>query len=415
MDGLGSTIITWQQWDGSNWQVFKSEYRNGNWTNPSSLADNISPDGTDAVCPQVAMASNGAALIAWQQVAYGAKQIFKSEFRGGTWTHPSGLTDHISQSGTDADCPQVAMNNVGNALVVWSQPDGTSCGGQPCRQVFKSEYRSSSWHHPTSLSDNISPDGYATDSPQAAMDNNGNALVVWEQLLSGGGSGIFKSEYRNNTWTNPSSITDFISPGYPSPAYLPYSAMDDLGTALIGWQEDAGSYQMFLSEYSGGIWHHPATTNDHISVSGSDVTAGPKIAMGGDGSHLVVWWQNDGSHTQIFKSEYRGSWVNPSSLMNNISPDGTDAQWPQVTMNATGDSIIVWQQSDGFQTQIFKSEYRDDVWRHPTSLTDNISPDGSAADSPAVAIDDNGNTIVVWQQWDGSTAWQIYKSEYRRF
>jgi hypothetical protein len=54
-------------------------------------------------------------------------------------------------------------------------------------------------------------------------------------------------------------------------------------------------------------------------------------------------------------------------------------------------------------------------WIHPADLADNISPDGQDAYivcSPQVAMDDNGDAIITWEQSDGSN-WQIFKSEYR--
>ncbi len=80
--------------------------------------------------------------------------------------------------------------------------------------------------------------------------------------------------------------------------------------------------------------------------------------MNAAGDAVVVWWQSDGSYKQIFKSEYRsGAWTHPASLSDNVSPDGQSTYRPQVAVNASGDAVIVWQQSDGTYLQIFKSEY----------------------------------------------------------
>jgi len=50
------------------------------------------------------------------------------------------------------------------------------------------------------------------------------------------------------------------------------------------------------------------------------------------------------------------------------------------------------------------------AWHHPISLSDNISPDGQNASVPQVAMDNNGNAIIAWKQYDG-TYYQIFKSE----
>jgi hypothetical protein len=190
MDNNGNAVITWSQFDGGNRQIFKSEYRNGAWTHPSGLSDNISPDGQGASNPVVAMDDNGSAIITWVQNDGSNMQIFKSEYRNGAWTHPSSLSDNISPDGQDAARPWVGMDDNGSAIITWVQNDGSNM------QIFVSEYRNGAWTHPSGLSDNISPDDQNADWPRVAMDNNGNAIIVWNQNDNNNYEQIFISEYR---------------------------------------------------------------------------------------------------------------------------------------------------------------------------------------------------------------------------
>jgi hypothetical protein len=356
MDNNGNAIIIWTQRDiDDTWQISKSEYRNGVWTHPSSIADHFSPNGgsdTQPLYPRVAMDDNGNAIIVWQQYDGATFSVFKSEYRNGSWKHPASLSDHISQ-GWHAYQPNVAMDNNGNAIIVWKQWDGANY------QIFKSEYRNGSWTYPANLSDNISPDGTAVwdATPQVAMDNNGNAIIVWDQQDGTTYTQIFKSEYRNGSWTNPSSLSDNISPDWYS-AENPQVAMDDNGNAIIVWDQWDTNYKIFKSEYRGGAWHHPSSISYYINPSGTDA-ANPRVAMDHKDNAIIVWSQSDGTNSQIFKSEYRnGAWINPANLSDNISPNGTNAGIPQVAMDNNGKAIIVWSQSDGANYQIFKSEYR---------------------------------------------------------
>ncbi len=76
--------------------------------------------------------TNGNAVIVWEQEdGNGYYQIFKSEYRGGKWSDPSAVSDSFS-----AYNPQVAMDDNGNAVIVWGQYDGNGY-----YQIFKSEYR----------------------------------------------------------------------------------------------------------------------------------------------------------------------------------------------------------------------------------------------------------------------------------
>ncbi len=53
-----------------------------------------------------------------------------------------------------------------------------------------------------------------------------------------------------------------------------------------------------------------------------------------------------------------GRWVHPADLADNISPNGEHVLFQQVAMDNNGNAIIVWKQNDGNKDQIFMSEYR---------------------------------------------------------
>lgn len=414
MDEQGNIIIVWSQRDlFGDYQIFKSEYRNGAWVHPSSLSDNISPDGEAAWHPRVAMNNSGVAIITWHQSNGAHSQIFKSEYRNGVWTHPADLNDNISPDGQSAQMPWVAMDDSNNAIITWEQSDSTHM------QIFKSEYRNGAWVHPIGLGDNISPNGQIANDSSVAMNNNGTAIIVWKQLdgVAGSRNQIFKSEYRSGIWTHPSSLIDNISiDGWH--AYSPQLALSENEDAVITWyQSDGASFQIFKSEYRSGVWTHPSGLADNISPDGQ--AAGPShVAIDNNGNSIIVWVQSDGANNQVFKSEYRsGTWTHPTGLADNISPDGTAVvYYPYVNMNKTGTKILIyWDQLGSTYTRILKSEYTNNSWSHPQSVDlDAISPDGSDAyiDLSLGAISNNGNSILLWWQLDGSDD-QIFMSHYR--
>ena len=263
------------------------------------------------------------------------------------------------------------------------------------------------WKHPSGLSDNISPDGLDEYGCQVAMDNSGNALIVWYQD-DGSRDQIFKSEYRDGEWIHPEGPDNNISSDEDADAYYPQVAMDASGNAVIVWvQSDGIRQQIYKSEYRDGEWTHLANPGDHISLSEQNANE-PQVAMNHNGNAIIVWEQGP-----TFKSEYRdGEWTHPADLDDHISPDGQDAEEPHAAMDNNGNAVIVWDQDDGSNWRIFKSEYRNGAWTHPADLDEYISPDGYDAYPSRVAMDNSGNALIVWEQYDGSN-WQVFKSEYR--
>lgn len=411
MDDNGNIIIVWVQSDGTNKHIFKSERRNGVWTNPISLSDHISPNGQDATEPHVAMDNNGNAVIVWIQSDGSNYQVFKSERRNGTWHHPADLTDNISPDGQDVGwndfsmgTVSVAMDNNGNAIVVWYQSDGSTT------QIFKSEYRDNVWHHPEDITDNI---GIAAASqPQVTMDDNDNAIIVY--IASDGSSfQIFKSEYRNGSWHHPASISEHISPDGKM-ALFPQVAMANNGDAIIVWEQYVTSgvnesyLAIFKSEYRNGSWTNPL----NLSYGPLDNGRFPQVEMDNNGNAIIIWEVFSASNFGTFTSaimEYRNdTWTNRTGVQFN----GEFVDLTHMAMDDNGNAIIVWPQSDGSNSQVFKSEYRSGSWHNPTGLSDNISSSGQGGNNPLVAMGNNGEAIIVYQGSDGANS-QIFKSEYR--
>jgi len=442
------------------------------WIHPAHLAVNISPDGENAINPQIAMDDSGNVIVVWQQFD-GAPfpsnelpktQIYMSDYNItllDAWTHPLDLTDHISVAGESAINPQVAMGRnpatgSDDAVIVWSQKDGRF---DDRSQLFMSEYRAGSWSHPLDLSSAsyINPTGLGSfiyDNPRVAMDDLGNAIIAWTQF-SGVGETVdspqlYVSEYRGGSWTHPASRKDdtFSQTGRPV-QFAPDVAMANNGDAVVVWRQHTASSKGALAhrrEYRDdglGTWSWsavpspdllndprlPFSANDTISPTKSGNYSGIKVAMDDSGNTIIVWDQNiveaqphpyypgasSVNISHVFKSEYRGGvWSAPVTQSDHISPAGLSVQSPNVVMNNSDEAIITWQQRDDIsrEQRIFKSEYRANAWTHPQNLADNISLGGDGVAHHDVALADNGDALIVWRQFDGFK-YSAYKSEYR--
>ena len=240
MDNNGDAIIVW---DGGH--IYKSEYRNGVWTHPG-LGDYLCEDLGGIILPAVAMDNNGNAIIAWHtwtpQHVYSL--LYRSEYRNGVWTHPTDINDHIHQVGASASYPSIAMNDNGQAVIAYIGENDSGF-----TMLFKSEYQNGIWAEPVDLDDYLSIDNNSSaNAPHVAMDNGGNAVIVWLQPAWYGNQ-IFKAELRNGIWTGPVDIDDTVSID-ESNANNPRIVMNDQGLALISWsQVVVFEYNMFKAEY----------------------------------------------------------------------------------------------------------------------------------------------------------------------
>jgi hypothetical protein len=154
------------------------------------------------------------------------------------------------------------------------------------------QYSHSGWELPSS-SENINPEYVTAGEPQVAMNNDGDAIIVWRQRGSTGVNEIFMSEYRNGIWTHPADTDDFLSMETACSGSNPKVAMSDYGNAIILYQECSS---IFMKEYRDGEWHEPVV----ISQTAFN-KPGMDLAMDDNGNAIIAWSEDD----MLFMSELR--------------------------------------------------------------------------------------------------------------
>jgi hypothetical protein len=136
------------------------------------------------------MSANREAVIVWSQdVLPGKSSLFKSTFRNSNWTHPTGVNDHFGV-GDHINEFVVAMDAAGDVVVAFTAADA-SFSWVTCL----SERRYDSWIHPTTLAEHISPGSTVATQPAIAIDGNSEVTVIWRQS-DGTFQKTYASEYR---------------------------------------------------------------------------------------------------------------------------------------------------------------------------------------------------------------------------
>ena len=379
------------------------------WSLPAILEDHINPTGFVRVAVtaphrSVAMDDLGNAIVVWVQKNGNGYALMRSEYRDGVWVHPAGLADAVDQAyltSTNAARPKVAMSNSGEAVLVWQQNDDTGV-----QRIYLTEYRGGVWSAPTP----VSLSSTSASQPDVAMDDTGRAVVVWMQ-----DSNLYRGDYGLTTsgaWTFPTDSTEAVSPD--TTVYNPAVDMDSTGNAVIVWS--VGSTQIMKSDYNlttAGAWTDPATGETLGDVGTS--TGYPQVAVR-NGAALVAW--ADSYH--IYRADYgltsAATWT-ASTTGNYIDQGTTSSQtYPQVALDASGNATIAWMQyaSSAF---VFKSERRGGVWTDPADGDDHISLPAAGRqfnDPIHLAMNDLGEVIIAWSQYDSSDDInQVFISERR--
>lgn len=233
--------------------------------------------------------------------------------------------------------------------------------------------------------------GYAYN-PDVAFNSQGEAMAVWNQSV-GVAQNIYASTYSpSGGWSVPVLIesTDF------GDAYTPKVAFDQNDNAMVAWaQADGVTYNIYANRYDANTgWEGEVL----IETDNAGDAFDPLIAVtpGGD-TFMVAWHQDDGTRENVWANRYEtgAGWLGAALVeTNNV----TTIEFPRIAMDSNGNAIVVWLQEYG-SPHVLTNRYVAGVgWGTPEEIE--IVGDG-AIFNPDIAIDSDGNAFAVWRQHDG--------------
>jgi len=249
-----------------------------------------------------------------------------------------------------------------------------------------------------------------------AMDPDGNAIAVWIELpvsiASGGEEDIWSNRYSAELgeWGIPEPIAEDV----PGPAALhPRVAVDGEGNAVVVWNQSNGTrLDIWSNRYTpGGGWGNP----EPIENDDTGNARRPEVAVDTNGNAVAVWYQSDGTRLGIWANRYTpgGAWGNAEVIEDNAAGDALS---PQVAVDPDGNAVAVWQQYDGdrdspeTRSNIGSNRYVPGVgWGTDLPLENDNAGD---AERPHVAVDASGNAVAVWQQSDATRRFDIWSARY---
>ena len=343
------------------------------WSPPYTLSLPSSATETD---PQVAADGNGDFIAIWV-LCGGANYTIQSSSkeRGGTWTASQ------NASSTDSDekvLPQIVLDSSGNAAAVWASSNPDVCIN------LATKLAGGSW---VVSSTTLETEDWPT--PRIVVGGNGDVIAVW-WIFDGENYSIQSAtKLFGQGWqlieTVSSSTSEMVSPAI---------AVDDHGNATVVWISSDGtnaSIQSSTKAY-GGSWTAPNT----VSLVDQQIKISPEIAVDGGGNATAIWECKDAINVYVQSSQrpYGGSWqLTPDTLSVSLNTDLLIGG-PQIVVTGGGDATAIWSSFDGINAFIQSSaKSHGGSWQ----LTpDTLSLLPGIAVGPKIAVDDRGNATAIW-------------------
>lgn len=249
----------------------------------------------------------------------------------------------------------------------------------------------------------------------AATSLNGRSVVVWQDERYGYGEMVIFGQHLGENGTLIGSnfmIADDGSRIQTEPAL----AANENGDFVIVWEGERNrSHDLFGQRYQkngesvGGNFkiNAPSAANEFRSHCSK-----PAVAMDSAGNFMVVWQNDQNGDRDIFGQFYNfdGSVLIQNFKVNDDTTEANSHYYPAITYDQQGNFLVVWQDARDGYVHIYGQYYN----REGLAVGPNfrITNSESISTSPAIAADATGNIIMTWSdRRNGKEA--IYCQRYR--
>lgn len=370
-----------------------------------SSSVNLDGGGFSAVkrYPQIAIDNEGNAIAIWQtyvnngSYSLSANRYTKDEGWGEAVTIGTApIYLGLSQQNEKA---LLGFDEQGNALVIRA---GKNYGPPGTYQVLANRYtkQSDSWSGETPIASNGSLKLLHT---QFTITADGSAFATWVQESSSSVCAIQASRYApgGGDWTD----AEIVGPGLC--ASEPQIGADDEGNAIVVWNQPSGlTPNIWANRYSvGEEWG----TARMIETDDEGASRGPQLAVTPKGDALVVWRKNNGMSDRNRASRYSqqsDSWSQPENIS---AGDSDSVESPRLALDVDGNALAVWERDVNGELEVRAARYAvDSGWKAPETISSDKSVPKNLVQ---IAVDSAGVGTAYWVQSLNSDSY-IYSNRF---
>jgi hypothetical protein len=381
MDSQGRFVVTWE-----------NDSTNGNSTIWMSYFDTsgqsltgpiqVSSAGERDLAPDVAM-SDGSIVVTWEQFGAGTSTILGERFviAAGLPRRQSIFT--VNRSRSLLENPSVAMAPDGRFGITYDEQVGFSAGNF---DIIASQYGGGGNLVRANIPINTDPQ--IETNPSIAMDNAGNAVVVYRRVVDGG-VGVYA-----NRLSSAGAVSGLITVQDVSGIFE-----DDPAVAL---EPTGGRFVVSYAVFGGGRpFEHQVTEmaadNTPLATLGPvDLDADPSTAISIDSLGRFFMTFASSGISAVPQNIYSRRDVLGSEGLVSVLPLSTSNFQTDNASSANGTSVVVWTNVNGFTNHDIWAQLFDRNGRPAGAAiaVDTLTTDDSLA--PRVAMDSQGRFVVTW-------------------
>jgi hypothetical protein len=246
--------------------------------------------------------------------------------------------------------------------------------------------------------------GFNQWRPSVAADADGDFVVAWESAGQDGAAyGVFARRFSSSGAGLGSEFgVNTITSGYQ---IAPAVGVSTSGAFVVTWMGDRGTgdFDILAQRYSSS--GSPVGGEFVVNTYTDYKQRFPSVASTASGDFVVVWssYREDGSLYGVFGRRFSsaGTALATEFQINTYTGDLQDN--PAVAVDADGDFVVVWESryQDGATYGVFAQRFSSAGSRLATEFRVNTSTAGSQM-TAAVASKGNGDFVVTWTSYPDS-------------
>ncbi len=344
----GTAYVAWSQQPTANdYDLYVSKYQsNTGWQTPEvSLESNDNDD----FAPHIAITENDDVFLIWRNIDAAnptegdihAQHFLSDGNGGGAWTAPLEFEVDASNNVSHS----LTVNKQGYALVTWNQVDEIQFRDSLYARYFNPTVQGGRWGEVQRIEDQPG----LTARTFITLDNDGNALVTWQQESNDDQAeetfvyGNYYNATQNDWLTNPVRLAS-IAQQRNRNIQSSRLARSNNGSAILTWSTEVDGNHVLYSRYFDNEtkqWQATQTLNTTSYKLDSAVTV-----LDDQNHALTAWTQRvndqDSLHVSRFNS-YTQEWGNSTQ----ISQAVTYVRDTMMSVDEKGRGLILWEQRQG--------------------------------------------------------------------
>ncbi|UCE05436.1 MAG: T9SS type A sorting domain-containing protein [bacterium] len=414
MDDSGNFVIAWATDLGGWGNIYYQRY------NSSGIARGGNVKMNNAVQPSsppaVAIGQGGNFIIVWEDYRNGNADIYYQRYDAAGVAKGGSVKANDDIGSAKQRWPDIAMNKTGGFIISWA--DRRDLPDTSHYDIYYQRYDAAG----TALGNNIMVNNapqqftYGMMSSTVAVDDNGNHVIVWVDSRHG-----YRREYIYYQSYDSSGIAQgtnrYIRDGREMAVVqkAPAVAGDVKGNLIFVWEQYYIWGDIYYKRYdsTGVAQSGKVTPDENIGIFTSQKS--PAVATNKRGCFVIAWEDYRNGNFDIYFQRYDCSGVTQGgNVKANDDPANASQNHPAVAMNKNGDFILVWEDHRNYDPDIYYQRYDSTGIARGGNVKVKDDMANGLQEYPSVIMDERGNFVIVWQHKRDSN-FNIYYQMYNSY